>query len=513
MSLIDNLGDAIERNAKNLPDEIFISCDGRDVTFASFAARVRQLGSACYRGGARKQDRVAILAMNGSEYVEAYGLAEVCGFILVLVNFRLAGPEVEWILNDSQPSVLIFESGYADLVDELRTRCKTITQFICIGKEKPPWAVDYESYVASGDPAGPPFRATANDFVSIIYTSGTTGRPKGVLCRHKQPISLGLTQAIEHGSAIGTAALIIMPLFHQGARSIYLAQMLRGGRLVIHRSFDPEAALASIQNDKIAISALVPSMLQLMLELHTFDRYDLSTLQSVISFGSAMPVPLLRRAISAFGPVFSNGYGQTEGGNTVLRRQYLVLEGNEEALKRVGSVGQPLMHTEMRIIGDDGEELPPCGHGEICLRGDQVMDGYWNNHAATLDAIRDGWLHTGDIGYIGKDNFLYVVDRMKDMIISGGENIYSPEVESALISHPEVQEASVIGLPDEKWGETVCAIVVRRPGSSFSGADLIAFARSMIASYKCPKTVIFVDELPHVPTGKVDKVALRHLHR
>jgi acyl-CoA synthetase (AMP-forming)/AMP-acid ligase II len=513
MSLIEHLGEAIERNATNLPDDVFVTCDGRDLTFAQFADRVRRLGSALHAGGARKQDRVAMLAMNGPEYVETYGLSELCGFILVLVNFRLAAPEIEWILNDSQPSVLIFEHRYLSLVDEIRARTPAIRQFFCIGGETPDWAIDYETSLASANPAGPPFRSTAQDYVSIIYTSGTTGRPKGVLCKHKQPIALGLTQAMEYGSAVGTSALIIMPLFHQGARTIYLAQMLRGGRIVIQRSFEPEAALAAVEDEKISISALVPTMLQAMLEVPKFARYDLSSLRSVISFGASMPVPLLRRAISAFGPIFFNGYGQTEGGNTVLRSHYLVLEGSEEALKRVGSVGQPLMHTEMRIVNDTGEEVPNGIHGEICLRSDQVMEGYWNNHAATLEALRDGWLFTGDIGYIGKDNFLYVVDRKKDMIISGGENIYSPEVESALGSHPEVQEAAVIGLPDEKWGEAVCAVVVRRPGATLGSPQLIAFTRTLIAAYKCPKRVIFVDELPHVPTGKVDKVALRHRHR
>lgn len=509
MKLIETLGEAIERNAANLPDEVFVTCDGENRTFREVAERILRLGSALHRGGARKQDRVAILAMNCPEYIDAYGLSELIGYVLVLVNFRLAPPEVSWILNDSQPSVLIFEHRYAELVERIKGTCPTIRQFICIGGDTPDWAVDYETLLASGAQEGPPFRSLKDDYVSIIYTSGTTGRPKGVLCKHKQMLSLGLTQAIEYGSAIGTTALVMMPLFHQGAKTIYTAQMLRGGRVLIHRTFDPQMALAAIEHERVQISALVPTMLQAMLEVPGADRYDVSSVRSIISFGAAMPVPLLRQAIATFGPVFFNGYGQTEGGNTILRPQYLLLEGTQEQLRRVGSVGQPMMHTEMKIVDDDGHEVPDGTHGEICLRSDQVMEGYWNNHAATLEAIREGWLFTGDIGYIGQDNFLYVVDRKKDMIITGGENVYSPEVESAVMTHPAVQEVAVIGIPDERWGEAVCAVIVLRPEATCTGPEIIAHAREQVAAYKCPKRIEFAPDLPHVPTGKVDKVALR----
>jgi acyl-CoA synthetase (AMP-forming)/AMP-acid ligase II len=225
-----------------------------------------------------------------------------------------------------------------------------------------------------------------------------------------------------------------------------------------------------------------------------------------------MPVPLFKAAIARFGSVFLNGYGQTEGGGTFLRSRDLVLDGTEEELKRVGSVGQPLMHTEVRIVDDDGVPVPDGVHGEICLRSDQVMEGYWNNHAATLETIRDGWLFTGDIGYLGKDNYLYIVDRKKDMIISGGENIYSSEVEQMLTRHPDIREAAVIAMPDEKWGETVCAVIALHPDTNMDGADIIAYSRTQIAAYKCPKTVIFMDELPRNSMEKVDKITLRKMY-
>ena len=512
MKVFGTLGEAIDRNAAHFPDKTFIRCDDRDTTFAQYSERARRLSDALYRGGARKQDRIALLSLNGPECVEVYGVADLCGFIIVLLNARLAAPEMEWILNDSQPSYLIFEHRFASLVLEMRERLLSVQHFVCIGGDTPQWATDYESFVRTGTAGGPPFRAAPTDYNAIMYTSGTTGRPKGVLLGHKQQLILGLTQGMEYGSAHGVSALITMPLFHQTARAIYLAQMLNAGRVVIHRRFEPSEALAAIQSERIAISAAVPTMLMAMLETPGFETYDLSSLRSLVSAGASMPVVLLRRAIAGFGSVFLNGYGQTEGGGTILRSRDLLLDGTEEQTKPIGSVGQPMPHAKIRIVDDNGVPLPHGATGEICIHSDQVMEGYWNNHAATLDAVREGWLFTGDVGYLGRDNYLYLVDRKKDMIISGGENIYSTEVENVLSRHPAVREAAVIGVSDEKWGEAVRAIINLRPGATLHSAELIDFSRAQIAAFKCPKTVIFVDELPHNASGKIDKKTLRQMY-
>ena len=512
MKLIETLGEAIERNAANHADEVFIRCDGRDQTFRDYADRVRRLASALYRGGARKQDRIALLSLNGPECVETSGVADLCGFIIVLLNARLAPPEIEWILQDAKPCVLVFEHRFTSVIEGMRQSLSNIRQFVCIGGDAPTWATSYELFVGSGDPGGPPFRSAPSDYNAIMYTSGTTGRPKGVLLGHKQQVILGLTQGMEYGSAFGVAALITMPLFHQTARAIYLAQMLRAGRVVIHRRFDPDETLAAIHTERIAISSVVPTMLLAMLERPGFETYDLTSLRAVISAGASMPVALLRRAIAGFGAVFLNGYGQTEGGGTMLRSRDLALDGTGDELKRIASVGQPMLHAQIRIVDDQGAPVPDGTLGEICIRSDQVMEGYWNNHAATLEVLRDGWLFTSDIGYLDKNRYLYLVDRKKDMIISGGENVYSSEVENALSQHPAVREVAVIGVPDEKWGETVRAIVHPHPGGNLDSAELIAFARTTIAAFKCPKSVIFVEALPHNPSGKIDKMALRKLY-
>jgi acyl-CoA synthetase (AMP-forming)/AMP-acid ligase II len=509
MKLIEVLGDAIERNAVHAPDGVFLSCDGRDQTFAEYACRVRQFGSAMSRAGARKQDRVALLSFNSIECVETYGLADLCGFILVLVNARLAGPEMRWILQDSEPVALVFEHGFTDIVNSIRQNLASVTTFVCIGGSVPPWAIEYEAFIAGGDAAGPPFRAGPRDYDMIMYTSGTTGRPKGVLLGHKQQAAMGLTQGIEYGSAPGTAALIVMPLFHNTARSLYLAQLLQAGRVVIHRRFEAQRALEEMHEQRIAILSIVPTMLLAMMAVEDFARYDLSAVRSIMSAGASMPIAVLRRAIEAFGPVFLNGYGQTEGGGTVLRCRDLRLDGTDEERKRIGSVGQAMLHTQIRILDDEGNDVADGALGEICLRSDQVMEGYWNNHPATLTAIRNGWLHTGDIGYRSDGGYLYLVDRKKDMIISGGENVYSTEVENALAQHPAVHEVAVIGLADAKWGEAVTAIISVRPGTTIEDAALKTFARMLIADFKCPKRIIVLEELPHNASGKIDKKALR----
>jgi len=511
VKVIEVLGDAIERNCVHAPDDVFLSCEGVERSFADYARRVRCFGSAMHRSGIHKQERIALLSFNGIECIETYGLADLCGYILVLVNARLASPEMRWILEDSSPSAIVFEHGFSGVVEAIRQDLPSIKTFVCIGGPVPDWAIGYEAFIGSGDPSGPPFRALPDNYNMIMYTSGTTGRPKGVLLGHKQQAVMGLTQGIEYGSAPGTAALVVMPLFHNTARSLYLAQLIQRGKVVIHRRFDPQNALRTLQEERIGIVTVVPTMLLAMMDVVDFARYDLSSIRTIMSAGASMPIALLRRAIDAFGPVFLNGYGQTEGGGTLLRCRELNLDGTDEQRKRIGSVGQAMLHTRIRILDDDGHDVPDGTLGEICISSDQVMEGYWNNHPATLSAIRDGWLHTGDIGYREEEGYLYLVDRKKDMIVTGGENVYSVEVENALSQHPAVHEAAIIGLPDPKWGEAVTAILSLRPGESTDDMAIRAFSRAMIADYKCPKRVIFLDELPHNASGKIDKAALRTL--
>jgi acyl-CoA synthetase (AMP-forming)/AMP-acid ligase II len=288
---------------------------------------------------------------------------------------------------------------------------------------------------------------------------------------------------------------------------------LAGGTTYIHRKFEPLDVLAAISNDRITMMHMAPTLIQTIMDHPDLDRYDLSSLRVVNYAAAPMPVSLLRRCVAKFGKIFLNSYGATESGGTVLYPHQHYLDGTAEQMARLTSLGQPFPNAKVRVVDDNGIDCPPGVAGEILLQSPNTMEGYWNNHVATLEVLRDGWYYTGDVGALDKDGFLFLIDRKKDMIISGGENIYCREVEEALMEHGGIAEVAVIGVPDPYWGENVKAVAIRKPGAAVTEAELIAFCATRIASYKKPKSVDFVDELPRLPTGKVRKNILREQYR
>jgi len=505
--------DLIERNERCHADLNFLTYGKRRLTFRQFAQRARRLAGALVAGGLRYQDRIGILAMNCPEYMEVYGAAEVSGLVASLVNFRLAPPEIAYIVRDAAPRVLFFESQYLETVAGLRSELPSVERYVCIGQDKPAWAEAYEEVLNAGDESGPDMRPQADDLLCIMYTSGTTGRPKGAMITHRSFLALGDAWAHELAADVGDRMLLAMPLFHIGARSQGAAVTTRGGTLVLHRAFDPEAILRSIAEERITQVHLAPTMMQAVLDVPGHEKYDTSSLKTINYAAAPMPVTVLRRALERFGPILINGYGQTEGSGTTLAKHYHRPDGDERERRRLGSIGQPQPATLLRIVDDRDVEVPVGAIGEICLKSAQNMIGYWNNSAASIETLRGGWLHTGDMGYQDEDGFVYLVDRKKDVIISGGENIYSREVEEALMSHDAITDVAVVGVPDSYWGESVKAVVVLRKGASVTAAELIAHCKRLIASYKCPKSVDLVDELPRLPSGKINKVALRERFR
>ena len=508
---LQTLRDLAERNAHLHGNDIHLIFGAHRSTFRSFAERSLRLASSLYGLGMRSQDRVAMLAMNCAEYLEVYGACEVAPYIIAPVNFRLAAPEVEFILRDSAPRVVIFEQQYAQLLETLRPRLPGIQHYIAIGA--PPEghapAHRYEELLTSADPAGPPLRPRPEDIHSITYTSGTTGKAKGAILSHDCVLALFAAWSYELGADLGHKILLSMPYFHIGARSQGGAMTYRGGTLVVHRSFDAREIVQTVQRERITQLHLAPTLMQAVLDLPDIEQFDLSSLRTINYAAAPMPLTTLKRAMKRFGPILINGYGQTEGAGTVLRKHYHRPEGNPKDLERLTSVGQPVLDTRVRVVDDHDQDVPLGAVGELCLHSRQNMVGYWNNSAATIEALRDGWLHTGDLARQDEDGFIYLVDRKKDMIVSGGENVYSREVEEALMSHPAVADAAVIGVPDQKWGEAVKGVVVRKPGLECTAAQVLAHCRTLIAGYKCPKTLEFVTELPRLPSGKVSKVLLR----
>ena len=512
MAILKTLGECIERNERYFRNELCLVFKAQRITFGQYADRVRRLADGLHRTGLRRQDRVSILSINCPEFVDLYGACEWAGYIISPLNHALAPPEMVYILNDAAPRILIFEGQYAETVAFIRSSLSSVEVFVCLDDNAPPWAFSYASMVEGANSGGPPFRAEPGDFVALFYTSGTTGRPKGALHTHAQQLAFALARVMETGCNIGDKALAPIPLHHTAARSTQLSHHLRSASVVLLNHADPLLLLQTIERERVSLISIAPTMLQMMFDVPTFDKYDLSSLKTIVYAAAPMPVPLLERGLKKFGPIFMCIYAQTESGGTCLRKYHHRVDGTPEELQRLRSVGQPYLGTKLKIVDDQDNETPNGHVGEICFKSDNVITGYWRNKSATREALRDGWFHTGDMGKLDAEGFLYLVDRKKDMIIIGGNNVYSKEVEDALLQHPAVEQAAVIGVPDPFWGEAVRAVVQTRQGAAVTERQLIEFCGRLIARYKRPTSMIFTNEMPKLSTGKINKAALREQH-
>jgi acyl-CoA synthetase (AMP-forming)/AMP-acid ligase II len=504
------LGDIFERNARLYPQKTAYVFEGRRITYAQFADRIRRAANALAVRGLAHQGRFAILAQNCVEYFEAVGAAETAGMIAVTLNWRLALPELIEIAADCTPTILIFETRFTAQADGLRSRVPGITHFIAIGENAPNWAERYEDVLAAAPTTLPARRPDPEDGVYLIYTSGTTGRPKGVLLSHRAIMSGGLGLAWEFGARPTDRMLIVMPLFHIGGKINQIIFSLIGATIVLHRTFEPAAILRSIEEERITCAHFAPTMVRALLDAPEFHRYRRDTVRAIQYASAPMSVTLLREAIGAFGPIFTQVYGMTEClVGTILHPHQHVLDGSPEQVRRLASAGQPFFSHDLRVVRPDGTDCATDEIGDIVIRGASIMNGYWNNTSATVETLRDGWMHTGDMGFLDSENFLFVADRKKDMIVSGGENIYPREVEEALLTHPAVDQCAVIGVPDSHWGESVKAFIVLKPDQAATEQTLIDHCRTLIASYKKPRSIDFVDALPRLYHGKIDKKQLR----
>jgi acyl-CoA synthetase (AMP-forming)/AMP-acid ligase II len=502
------LGDLIERNAAFFPTKTAVVFEGKRPTFAQFASRVRKLANALCAGGLARGMRLAILAQNCLEYFEIVGAAEMTGYIAVTLNWRLAPAELMQIAADCAPSVLIFEERFRAEAECLRAR-GGCDRCIVIG-EASDWAESYEAVLASGADTAPPFRPEPGDTVYLIYTSGTTGRPKGVELSHRAILAAAMTNSSGIGAATSDRMLIVMPLFHIGGKICQLAFHVLGATVFLHRAFDAATMLRCIEHERITCAHFAPIMVRDLLDVPGFASFRKDSLRAIIYASAPMSVALLREAIAGFGLIFHQVYGMTECViGSILHAHQHVLDGSPGEVRRLASAGHACFDHEIKVVRDDGTECAREEIGEILIRGPSVMTGYWGNPTASAEALRGGWMHTGDMGFLDDECFLFVADRKKDMVVSGGENIYSREVEEALLSHAAVEHAAVIGVPDARWGEAVKACVVLRPGQAVTEAELIEYCRSRIASYKKPRSVDFLAALPRLFNGKIDKKALR----
>lgn len=498
--------DWIKRHAERSPDKLALvdAYTGRTFTYNQFNQRANRFASFLKDTlGLKAGDRVSILAQNSSDYYEILFACGKMGAILNTLNWRLTPPELEYILQDCTPRLLVYEPMFSDVVKALRDKI-TPEYDLVLGDEAPTGQWTYEDALASSSATGvdmPPL--TYNDTWAIIYTSGTTGHPKGAQVTYGNFFynAIGMGQAIDLTSQ--DVNLNVLPTFHIGGLGLHAGPTFHaGGTVVVMRAFDPAECLRLIQEWKVTVILLVPSIYLVLSQFPDFDAYDLSSVLSWSSGGSALP-PSLVHEFASKGIAIQQGFGMTETGPTVF------LISKEDAIRKAGSVGKPVLHTDVRIVDREGNVLGPGQVGELCIRGGNVTTGYWNRPEATAEALVDGWLHSGDAAMYDDEGFYTIVDRWKDMYISGGENVYPAEVENVIYQHPSVAEVAVIGVPHRKWQEVGKAIVVVKPGQTLSEEEVIAFCEGKLARYKIPKSVAFVDSLPRTAAGKVLKRELK----
>lgn len=503
------IADLLERNACLHGDRAAFVFEGRTLTHRRFAERCFGLGNALHGLGLARQARVAVLSRNRTEYFEVFGGCGSAGLIAVNLNWRLAVPELAGIVADCEPDVLMFDAASAEQAEALRSDESTIRHWVAFDGA-PEWARGYEALLAEGSATRPRAEVRPDDIESLNYTSGSTGRPKGVMLSHRAMLSAARAVAWDGDARATDRMLIVMPLFHVGGKLEQLAFFVAGATTILRSAFDPGGALRDLGIERITAAHLAPTMIAMLLDHPEVGTSDHSSLRLVHYASAPMPVSLLRRAIDTFGPVFLQIYGTTECATaTMLKPFQHVLAGEPTSVDRLRSAGQPCVGVDIRIVDESGAPCPTGVPGEILIRADAAMTGYWNRSAETLAALQDGWFRTGDVGHLDAEGYLFIADRIKDMIISGGENIYSREVENALLAHPAVREAAVVGLPDPVWGESVKAYVVSSDGHGEDSAALIEHCRGLIASYKKPRFIEFVPALPRLSNGKLDKPALR----
>ena len=507
------VGDVIRRNAELFPARIAFVCGSRRATFASFNARVNRLANALVAHGLRPGERVALILPSDLEALEAYGACEKAGFVAVPMNTRLHAREVADILIDSEPAAVIYDARVADILPERASFANSI-RFTCSvadGTGKAREAVDYETLLAGGSSAEPDRGPQSSDTAYLYYTSGTTGKPKGVMQTHRSALNNARRVMIDLEIRPDDITVGSSPLFHIGGRSMSFNYFYRGCTAHLMPKFDPDEFLRIAARESASMLMAVPTTLKMLLESPERKRADLRAVRSVFYSGAPAAAPILREVTAWLGNVLQQVYGMSETGPaiTILRREdhAAAIARNDD--RRLLSCGRPCLDVNVRAVDDAGNDVKPGEIGEVLVASDSLMTGYWRLPELSAEALRAGWLHTGDLGVWDDEGYLYLVDRKKEMIVSGSENVYPREVENVLYAHPDVSEVAVIGVPDERWGDTVLAIVVPKPGAQLTSDDITAFCSERIAGYKKPRRVEFLTELPQNSIGKIDKKKLR----
>jgi acyl-CoA synthetase (AMP-forming)/AMP-acid ligase II len=505
------LDEIVRRNALRFPARPALVCESNSLTWAELDARVNRLAHAFLAAGLCRGDRVAALMGNRPEYFELYFACARAGLIAVPLNYRLTPTEASQILALAEPSLLVVDAAHAALARSTLAAMSRPVPLWHVG-DPPVGAIAYEARIASAPATPIAPTGDERDTFAIFFTSGTTGLPKGAMVSHLNLEMNGYNQLVADASRAEDVNLVATPAYHMGAVFMAVTYMLLGCTQVILPQFTAGGWLATLERTRATVSLLIPTMINMVLNAPELGQHDLSSLRLVFYGGGPMPPAVLERAMRTFRCGYTQGYGLTE----TLEATFLVaadhvLNGTPDQQRRLASAGREAVGAEIRIVDDAGRDVASGEIGEILVRSRSVIDGYWRQPEAGAEVIRDGWFHTGDLGYLDDARYLFVVDRKKDMVVSGGMNVYTKEVEAVLYQHPAVREAAIFGMPDDAWGERVTAAVALKDGASATAEELVEFCRRQLAGFKLPKAVHFLDDLPKNPSGKILKRELRKL--
>jgi len=492
----------LEHHASRTPHRPLAIFGDETVTYGEMAARVQSLAAGLHERGVGAGDVVGLLSYNCTEFLETIFAANSLGAIAMPINWRLAAPEVRYILEHSEARALVCDEALVDVADVATRGLEEALVRVCITRSAPEgWTPLADLRKASPAPVRVP--AAGDDLHRLMYTSGTTGRPKGVMITHANLAWKNLAHIVEFGFTSADLGLACGPLYHVGALDLTTTSLIAAGATtIVHRVFEAPDVVDEIERSRVTAVWLAPAMVNAIMALPDIEARDLSSVRLVINGGEKMPIPLIERLQRTFPSAwFADAYGLTEtvSGDTFLDRDSIV--------SKLGSVGRPCLYLELDIWDEQGTPLPAGERGEVVLRGPKVFKGYWRDPDATAAAFAGGWFHTGDIGVRDDDGYLYIVDRLKDMIVSGGENIAGSEIERVLYEHESVVEAAVVGRPDDRWGEVPVAYVV--VSAATTPGELVEHCREQLARFKVPKEVVLIDALPRNPSGKVLKRELR----
>jgi long-chain acyl-CoA synthetase len=503
------LAEIIRTHARERGNHPMLTYGARVITYAEMHDRSSRVAQGLLSEGVGPQDHVAFLDRNGPEYFEVlFGGAKV-NAINVAVNWRLAPPEMEYTINDAEAKLLFVAADFRPHLDAIEGSLPTVKKIIVLGDH--PRHESYAAWVSRQRAGDPGVVAAADDVAMQLYTSGTTGLPKGAMLTNRNLGTLIPHVAPAWSLDATSVAVVVMPLFHIGGSGWALCAMWSGGHSILFRDFVPAEVLAGLERHRVTNALFVPAMLQFLSAVPGAAAHDFSALRSIIYGASPITDEVLVRSMKTFGCPFIQVYGLTESTGAITELPFADHDPAGPRARLLRSAGRPYPWVELRIVDPDtGRDRPPGEVGELWTRSVQNMKGYWNRPEETAGTFSpDGWLKTGDAGFVDDEGYVFLTDRVKDMIVSGGENVYPAEVENALSGHPGIADVAVIGVPDEKWGETVKAIVVRAPGADPRPEAIIEHARQRLARYKCPTSVDFVDALPRNPSGKLLKRQLR----